>query len=89
MKNIASSKKIFVKDLFSEELFNNIKIREYILGGVFLVLILFMSINIFLVNEEAGDPISIRNAFVGLFQGLEFQREPPGQLRAVPYGKHG
>lgn len=66
MKSLTSSKKNFVKDLFSEELFYNIKIREYILGGVFLILILFMSINIFLVNEAAGDPISVRNAFIGL-----------------------
>jgi adenylate cyclase len=55
-----------IKDLFSEELFYNIKIREYILGGVFLILILFMSINILLVNENASDPIMVRNAFVGI-----------------------
>jgi adenylate cyclase len=66
MKNSVSSKKDIIKDLFSEELFYNIKIREYILGGVFFILIFFMLINIFLVDADTGDPISIRNAFIGL-----------------------
>jgi len=66
MDNSIKLKIISIKDLFSEELFYNIKIREYILGGVFLILILFMSINIFLVNETASDPVMVRNAFVGI-----------------------
>jgi adenylate cyclase len=66
MKTTLSSKKIDIKELFSEELFYNIKIREYILGGVFLILILFMLINLFLLDTDISDPASIRNAFLGL-----------------------
>lgn len=66
MDNSIKLKISSIKDLFSEELFYNIKIREYILGGVFVILILFMSINIFLVNEIASDPVMVRNAFVGI-----------------------
>jgi adenylate cyclase len=66
MKNSVSSKKDIIKDLFSEELFYNIKIREYILGGVFFILIFFMLINLFLLDTDVSDPASIRNAFLGL-----------------------
>jgi adenylate cyclase len=66
MKTTLSSKKIDIKELFSEELFYNIKIREYILGGVFLILIFFMLINLFLLDRDISDPVSIRNAFLGL-----------------------
>lgn len=72
MKNSLGSKKNFIEDLFSEELFHNIKIREYILGGVFLILILFMIINLFLIKADASDPDSVRNAFIGLLLLLVF-----------------
>jgi adenylate cyclase len=66
MKNSVSSKKDIIKDLFSEELFYNIKIREYILGGVFFILIFFMLINLFLIDADVNESASIRNAFIGL-----------------------
>ena len=66
MNSIASSKKNFVKDLFSEELFYNIKIREYILGGVFLILLVLILVNFIVVGVESTEPTAIRNAFIGL-----------------------
>jgi adenylate cyclase len=66
MENSVSSKENVIRNLFSEELFYNIKIREYILGSVFFILIFFMLINLFLVDTDISDPASIRNAFLGL-----------------------
>jgi len=66
MKNSIDAKKNVIRELFSEELFYNVRIREYILAGVFFILICFMMINLFLVNQEASNSISVRNAFVGL-----------------------
>ena len=66
MKTSVNSEKNVIQDLFSEELFYNIKIREYILGGVFFILIFFMLINLFLLDTDVSDPASIRNAFIGL-----------------------
>jgi adenylate cyclase len=67
-----SSKKDFVKDLFSEELFYNIKIREYILGGVFLILLILILVNFIAVGGESTEPEAIRNAFIGLLILLGF-----------------
>jgi adenylate cyclase len=66
MGKTIDSKSDLIKDLFSEELFFNIKIREYILGGVFFVILLFLLINVLFIGEDVRGPDSIRNAFIGL-----------------------
>jgi adenylate cyclase len=66
MKSSIDAKKNVIRELFSEELFYNVRIREYILAGVFFILICFMMINLFLVNQDASNSISVRNAFLGL-----------------------
>jgi hypothetical protein len=66
MKSSIDAKKNVIRELFSEELFYNVRIREYILAGVFFILICFMMINLFLVSQDTSNSISVRNAFVGL-----------------------
>jgi hypothetical protein len=66
MKSSIDAKKNVIEELFSEELFYNVRIREYILAGVFFILICFMMINLFLVIQDTSNSISVRNAFVGL-----------------------
>ena len=72
MKSSINNKKNTVIDLFSEELIYNIKIREYILGGVFLILIILILVNLFVVGGESADRAAIKNAFIGLLILLIF-----------------
>ncbi|MBT8379390.1 MAG: adenylate/guanylate cyclase domain-containing protein [Ignavibacteria bacterium] len=66
MKDSIGSKKSFIQDLFSEELYYNIKVREYIIGGVFAILVLFMVINLFIFADVGPNPEAARNTFIGL-----------------------
>ena len=66
MKDSVKQKKNFVHELFSEELYYNIKVREYIIGGVFAILVLFMLINLFVFKDAGPDPESAKNTFIGL-----------------------
>ena len=68
----AVSDNTFVHNLFSEELLHNIKLREYILGGMFLILIFFMLINLFFISESTSDPVAMRSSFIGLLILLVF-----------------
>jgi adenylate cyclase len=66
MKDSVKSKRNLIRELFSEELFYNIKVREYIIGGVFAILVLFMVINLFVFKDAGPDPESAKHTFIGL-----------------------
>ena len=66
MKDPAKQEKNLIRELFSEELFYNVKIREYIIGGVFAILVLFMIISLFIFRDVGPDPETVRNTFLGL-----------------------
>jgi adenylate cyclase len=66
MKSSVSSKKSFIQELFSEELYYNIRVREYIIGGVFAILVLFMVVLIFIYRVVGPAPESARNTFLGI-----------------------